>query len=113
MMLQKSLQSLPREAGCQTGAGSANCSKNTLILMMLFDKGMYIIWHDHIKMSGKWMCCISGSTFAYGALVWSLMSGMWWKKVSMADELPGEPNMEVAPYIVSRIFSTCAEKENS
>jgi hypothetical protein len=48
-MLQKSLQSLPREAGRQTGAGSANCSKNTLILMMLFDKGMYIIWHDHIK----------------------------------------------------------------
>jgi hypothetical protein len=28
----------------------------------------------------------------------------------MADELPGEPNMEVAPYIFSRVFSTCAEK---
>jgi hypothetical protein len=35
------------------------------------------------------MCCISGSTFAYGTLVWSLMSGMWWKRVLMADELPG------------------------
>jgi hypothetical protein len=23
---------------------------------------------------------------------------MWWKRVLMADELPGEPNMEVAPY---------------
>jgi hypothetical protein len=72
--------------------------------MLLFDKGMYIIWHDHIKMSGKWMCCISGSIFAYGTLVWSLMSGMWWKRVSMADELPGEPNMEVAPYLSAGFF---------
>ena len=31
----------------------------------------------------------------------------------MADELPGEPNMEVAPYFFSRIFLTCAENENS
>jgi hypothetical protein len=38
-MLQESLQSLPREAGHQTGVGSADCSKNTLILMMLFFKG--------------------------------------------------------------------------
>jgi hypothetical protein len=58
------------------------------------------------------MCCISGSTFAYGTLVWSLMSGMWWKRVSMANGLPREPNMEVAPYF-SAGFSTCAEKENS
>jgi hypothetical protein len=50
------------------------------------------------------MCCISGSTFAYGTLVWSLMSGMWWKRVSMADELPGEPNMEVAPYLSVGFF---------
>jgi hypothetical protein len=48
------------------------------------------------------MCCISGSIFAYGTLVWYLMSGMWWKRVSMADELSREPNMEVAPYFSTR-----------
>ena len=58
------------------------------------------------------MCSISGSTFAYGTLVWSLMSGMWWKRVSMADELSGEPNMEVALYF-SAGFCRHAENENS
>jgi hypothetical protein len=50
------------------------------------------------------MCYISGSIFAYGTLVWSLMSGMWWKRMSMADELLGEPNMEVAPYFLAGFF---------
>jgi hypothetical protein len=59
------------------------------------------------------MCCISGSIFAYRTLVWSLMSGMWWKRVSMANELPEEPNMEVAPYFSAGFFSTCVENENS
>jgi hypothetical protein len=31
----------------------------------------------------------------------------------MADELPGEPNIEVAPYFFNSIFSTYAENENS
>jgi hypothetical protein len=44
------------------------------------------------------------------------MSGMWWKRVSMANELPRELNMEVAPYFSAGFFffSTCAKKiENS
>jgi hypothetical protein len=50
------------------------------------------------------MCSVSGSTFAYGTLVWFFMSGMWWKRMSMADELPREPNMEVAPFFSAGFF---------
>jgi hypothetical protein len=40
-----------------------------------------------------------------------VMSGMWWKRVSIADELLGEPNMEVAPYFLAGFFfSICAKK---
>jgi hypothetical protein len=43
-MLQKSLQSLPREAGHQMGAGSAVCSKKYANTDdAFFDKGMYIL----------------------------------------------------------------------
>jgi hypothetical protein len=31
--------------------------------------------------------------------------------MSTADELPGEPNMEVAPYIFSRIFRYVPKKK--
>jgi hypothetical protein len=57
------------------------------------------------------MCYISGSIFAYGTLVWSLMSGMWWKRMSMADELMREPNMEVAPYFSAGFFRHVPKKK--
>ena len=42
------------------------------------------------------------------------MSGMWWKRVSMADELLREPNMEVAPYFLVGFFFQHVQKiENS
>ena len=43
-----------------------------------------------------------------------VMSGMWWKRVSMADEIPEEPNTEVAPYFSARFFFRHVPKiENS
>jgi hypothetical protein len=32
---------------------------------------------------------------------------MWWKRMSMADELLGEPNMEVAPFFSAGFFDMC------
>ena len=40
---------------------------------------------------------ISGSTSLHTCIGLALMQGVWWKFMSMADELPGKPNVEVAP----------------
>ena len=51
------------------------------------------------------MCCINGSIFAYKTLVWFFdVRVCGGKRVSMADELPEEPNMEVAPYFSAGFF---------
>jgi hypothetical protein len=44
-----------------------------------------------------------------------VMLGMWWKRVSIADELLGESNMEAVPYFSIRFFffDMCQKFENS
>jgi hypothetical protein len=39
------------------------------------------------------------------------MSGMWWKRMSMADELTEEPNMEVTPYFSAGFFQHVPKKK--
>jgi len=56
-------------------------------------------WHAANSQSCHDRGCVnvSGSTSLHTCIGLALMQGVWWKFMSMADELPGKPNVEVAP----------------